>query len=107
MFSFLNQEVGNYGTGHDDNSYRCQVCRHRPPGEAARLEGFKCRVSGNRNIETGTFNETTPEWHGFLMIIPPALAVGSRATANYRISNFEVWNRFAPSFLFELTKHGR
>ena len=45
--------------------------------------------------------ETAPKWHGFLMITLAALAAGSRAeqrTAEYRIANFEVWNRFAPSF---------
>jgi hypothetical protein len=35
-------------------------------------------------------NETTPKWHGFLMIKLAALAAGDRAeqrTAEYRISN--------------------
>ena len=37
--------------------------------------------------------ETTPKWHGFLMVKLAALAVGGRAeqrTAEYRISNSRI-----------------
>jgi hypothetical protein len=58
----------------------------------------------NNRLRMGYISyETTPKWHGFLMIKLAVLAAGVRAeqrTAEYRITNFEGLNRCALSIVF-------
>ena len=56
--------------------------------------GKKQASAGSRVFTTDTSYETTPKWHGFLMIrLAASMAWIKHRTAEYRISNFEGWNR--------------
>ena len=63
------------------------------------MSGVRCQ--GVDVLDPETSYETTPKWHGFVLLRLAALAVelNSEPQNNeYRITNFEVWNRFAQSF---------
>ena len=55
-----------------------------------KVSGFRCQDGGTRKLNFDTSYETTPKWHGFLMIRRVAWMTRiKQRTAEYRITNIE------------------